>query len=114
MSRLTSQPFRKKLDDSLENYKVRRFNGEEWETAAQNAINKLGRLEDIEEELGCPLEVIGKVFLDWGFVDETGLGVQITGMKIDGDSSKYFIAVNGDLYDLKDYQKTWWLKGENK
>lgn len=76
-----------------------------------HCVDKLGRLEDLEEELDCPFEVIGKVLLDWGFVDKDG-GVQITGMKIDGDGSKYFIAVNGDLYDLKDYKKTWWLQGD--
>ena len=50
MSRLTSEPFRRKSDDSLENYKVRRKGREEWETLAQNAINKLGKLEDLMDE----------------------------------------------------------------
>lgn len=50
MSRLTSEPFRRKSDDSLENYKVRRYGREEWETSVQKVINKLGKLEDLMDE----------------------------------------------------------------
>lgn len=33
----------------------------------QEFINKLGRLEDLEEQLGCPLDVYVKI--QWGLVD---------------------------------------------
>lgn len=66
---------------------------------------------NIEHQLNLSLEVFSKVLLDWGINDKEG-GCQITGIGINGDGSLSWIAVNGDQYDFKDYQKTWWLKGE--
>lgn len=68
--------------------------------------NKLANLEDIEEELGCPLEVVFNVLKGGSIEDEYG-GVQIVGITIGGDGELYLHAINGDLYLLKDYQKTW-------
>ena len=65
-----------------------------------------------ENQIKLPLNVFSKVLEDFGIVDEEGMGCQITGIGIDGDRSLYWIAVNGDQYDFKDYQKTWWLKGD--
>lgn len=128
MSRLTNEPFRRKSDDSLENYKVRRYGREEWETSVQKVINKLGKLEDIEEELGCPLEVMIKALND-------GINVVCFDEKIHFHSSPslnkydefYFSETyypygdsccdaTDDSYQVKlsDYQKTWWLKGEKE
>lgn len=126
MPRLTSQPFRRRLDDSLENYKVRRINGEEWETAAQNAINKLGRLEDLEEELGCPLEVLFKAYketivfkkIDCITKEEHVLEGVKNKLIYNGKEfvlhtcfkyKKYYYL---HILELKDYQKTWWLQGD--
>lgn len=119
MSRLTSEPFRRKLDDSSENYKVRRYGREEWETLAQNAINKLGRLEDIEEELGCPLEVVFKALKD-GIIDFENNEHRYIHLRNNG---KYVLPSNcwifhtfhfSYVFKLSDYQKTWWLKGEKE
>ena len=116
MSRLTSEPFRRKLDDSSENYKVRRKGREEWETLAQNAINKLGRLEDIEEELGCPLEVVFKAMKQgyiyvydnhYNFDDYTK-----TKAKITFNNDKFYIGFARNTRRLQDYQISWWLKRE--
>ncbi len=102
------------------------------------AIKKLGRLEDLEEELGCPLEVVFKA-LEEGIEYE----IEITTYYVIGDTiptkrlekrknikeiklKKYinkfafFVPydysragiVQNDIIYLKDYQKTWWLKGE--
>lgn len=123
MSRLTSEPFRRKLDDSSENYKVRRYGREEWETLAQNAINKLGRLEDIEEELGCPLVVVFKALKDGIVYEKENKYVLIPNLifaqLLNEDVGDYHF-INYDLPNLEnnlivklsDYQKTWWLKGE--
>ena len=116
MSRLTSEPFRRKLDDSSENYKVRRYGREEWETLAQNAINKLGRLEDIEEELGCPLVVVFKALKD-GIVDIENHEHRHIHLRDNGTSNcpKGWIFHTFHFtyeFSLSDYQKTWWLKGE--
>lgn len=96
---------------------------------------KLGRLEDIEEELGCPLEVLIR-----GFINSNKLnddldykqkimvyncdGKLIEGFEMELSGGEYIdIAVDGEDnnndYDIetitvkiKDYGKTWWLKGE--
>lgn len=101
---------------------TKKFNGEYYRKEANtimfnsevdyNAIQKLGKLEDLEEELGCPLEVLIKPLLEGGIIDNDGYGVQLNGLTINGDGSLSLTAINGDHYDLKDYQKTWWLKGE--
>ena len=85
-----------------------------------NEFNELKRLKDIKEELGCPLEVIIKALKDGfkafdyydnyvyshaggnlSYCDKKGFYFD---WKTAPDSSK-------KVY-LKDYQKTWWLKGE--
>lgn len=116
MDRLTREPYRRKLDDSLEDYKVKNDN-RDWEKSSQNCINKLGKLEDLEEKLGCPLEVVFKALNE---------GIYIATEKIDfflrprlyfSDDYKnwcFEFAFGGYVVHLKDYQKTWWLKGEKK
>ena len=116
MSRLTREPFSRKLDDSSENYKVRRYGREEWETLAQNAINKLGRLEDIEEELGCPLEVVFKAIEDGVYIEVEHLPDVIERPRLyySDDNKCYCLEMLYGEYVVKlsDYKKTWWLKGE--
>lgn len=116
MDRLTRQPYRRKLDDSLENYKVKNDN-RDWEKSMQNCINKLGKLEDLEEELGCPLEVVfkalneGITFLKKSYQFDTSN--RITLHYSDHFKCDYFlITYEGQIFNLKDYQKTWWLKGD--
>ena len=102
------------------------------------AINKLGKLEDLEDELGCPLEVVfkalneGIIINEEGFVnsaydnktfnkendsyyDDLTLYNTGVGYYFEDTSSPYGDPECGDIgcwVDLKDYQKTWWLKGE--
>ena len=72
---------------------------------------KLGKFEDLQDELGCPLDVVFKALKEGSIEDEDG-GIQIVGITIGGDGELYLHAINGDLYLLKDYQKKWWLKGD--
>ncbi len=85
----------------------------------QDVINKLGQLEDIEEELGIDLitlfkalknGIYAKVYIPMSFgakeikflnVEKTGLGLY-----------KNFIRTNYGLYQLKDYGETWALTRE--
>lgn len=125
MNRLTSEPFRRKSDDSLENYKVRRYGREEWETSVQKVINKLGKLEDIEEELGCPLVVVFKALKEGIVYEKENKYVLIPNLifaqLLNEDVDDYHF-INYDLPNLEnnlivklsDYQKTWWLKGEKE
>lgn len=84
-------------------------------TDVENCVDKLGRLEDLEEELGCSLDVVFKALNE---------GIYIATEKIDfflrprlyfSDDYKnwcFELAFGGYVVHLKDYQKTWWLKGE--
>lgn len=85
-----------------------------------NAIQKLGKLEDIEDELGCPLDVVFRA-IKCGIEFEH----KITNQKLISKYIRIFYSQNEwkirayiEKYtnyfdrDLKDYQKTWWVKGE--
>lgn len=84
----------------------------------QEFINKLGKLEDLEEEIGCPLEVMLKV-LKYGFYDKYGKWYKDYDFNLKYDwllsnpNDKYLIFDGEDIYfelKLRDYKKTWWLK----
>ena len=111
MSRLTGRPIENK------NYKVKKSKEDDWKNAIQNSINKLGKLEDIEDELGCPLDVVFRALTD-GFEDETRT-IYRTDLIKDSKGVYSFSLRDGlntiyKSYYLKDYQKTWWLKGEKE
>ena len=85
-----------------------------------DVYNKLGKLEDLEEELGCPLEVVFQAIKE-GIVFEHNVIHQT--IKSKSTHLFYFqnkwiirayvkIANSENAYDryLKDYKKTWWLK----
>ena len=76
--------------------------------------DKLGKLEDLEEKLGCPLEVVVKAL-------KIGIYTNLKNWNRE-DLTKYFCL---NLYNLetewylgnpiifvnlKDYKKTWWLR----
>lgn len=81
----------------------------------QEFINKLGRLEDIEEEIGCPLEVRCKVVTDSAIYDENGVEYKVVYAYMDYfDCENPFDNEMGycDLcaFGWVDYKVTWWLK----
>ena len=130
---------------------TKKFNGEYYRKDADtimfnsetdyNAIQKLGKLEDIEEELGCPLGVVFKALKDGikyevkitsvstkdnfktkdirieqresikviKLINDVFRGNQFV-LIVPYDTSRY--GCKEDVVYLKDYQKTWWLKGE--
>lgn len=88
-------------------------------------INKLGRLEDLEKELGCPLEIVVKIML--GKIDEIVVNYSDSG----GYATPYCEYTKAFVYGIyleynnewvigtqlctipiKDYGKTWFLEGE--
>ena len=83
--------------------------------------NKLGKLEDLEEELGCPLDVYVKLHQQMKFYRLNALN-EIIECEIDNpnDDEVYHIQADGiifnqydygwQFYPFKDYKKTWWLK----
>ena len=78
----------------------------------QNIYNKLGKLEDLEDELGCPLDVVFKAIKNGidGYLELI--------LEYDEKDGWYFNAIwkyndfgdYGNILYLKDYKKTWWLK----
>ena len=111
MSRLT------RLEDGIYNpNKEPLFIGE--------VMNKLGKLEDIEVKIGCPLDVVFKAIEDgiWFKSDdfitknlEKDLATRPR-LYYSDDFKCYRFEIGFGLHyvALKDYGKTWWLKGDRK
>lgn len=78
------------------------------------AIQKLGKLEDLEQDLGCPLDVVFKA-LTFGFVNSlkekfSTNEYNITLWKTDFGWVLYITGLG--CHPLKDYKKTWWLSSD--
>ena len=74
----------------------------------RGVAQKLGNLEDIEEEMGCPLEVVIKALKN---------GIYATGFKVKQNPQLLWDEEYGwilQTYECdeftKNYKKTWWLK----
>lgn len=84
-------------------------------------FNKLGKLEDIEEEFGCPLDIIFKALKDRKLVfihtvsqektEITLVVYKILGLMFDGENYVLYIYKDNDIAYVytKDYGKTWVL-----
>ena len=80
------------------------------EKATSDCRTKLGRLEDLEDEIGCPLEVICKALKQE--VIYTKFSKESKHFMIENRFGKYLIYDKEWLIELKDYKKTWWLKAD--
>ena len=118
MNRLTY-----KLDEPI---KIKNLNYEYNKNSKQKIsndmfFNKLGKLEDIEEEFGCPLDAIFKALKDRKLVPintissekpEITLGIyKILGLMFDGENYVLYIYKDNDLTYVytKDFGETWML-----
>ena len=73
--------------------------------------NKLGKLEDIEEELGCPIEVYVKLHKIAKIYDEQGNPLKIRQVIDENIVISTKKEINGyKLIPLNCYKKTWWIK----
>ena len=87
-------------------------------------FNKLGKLEDIEDELGCPLEVVFKALKNGQVIYKHIVGLEnpktylathkISGLVYNGKNYGLWLYDRGfgdEFYVYtKDYKNTWWLK----
>jgi hypothetical protein len=79
------------------------------------ALQKLGKLEDIEEELGCSLEVIFEA-INNGIIDAKGnhREVYLSYGFIGGHKKEYYFDAcdydNTIILPLRNYKYDWWLK----
>lgn len=73
-----------------------------------NALKKLYEVENLEEELGCHLDVYVKATINGIIVDDSEYQVKVR----KDDYGYYFILSNGSCcpFYLKNYKKSWWLK----
>ena len=77
--------------------------------------DKLSKLEDLEDELGCPLDVVFKALKE-GFIDSE-YNLLRTAKRLEYRDNEWVLVMMGCrgkqwYYPLKDYQKNWWLKGD--
>ena len=86
-------------------------------------FNKLGKLEDIEEEFGCPLDVMSKalkyrklVLIHTVDSEKNEITIEIykiLGLMFDGENYVLYIYKDTDVTYVytKDYGKTWVIDG---
>ena len=103
-----------------------------------NELSELKRLKDIEKELGCPLEVMFRALEEGIVINEKGyVNDAYENKEFDEEEDSYYdcltLSKTGNNYYFEDishpygdpacgdigccvrlsnYQKTWWLKGE--
>lgn len=90
-----------------------------------NICNELIEYKNLEEQLGCPLEVVFKVLKDRQVIFKHIVGLEnpkitlkahkIAGLSFDGKNYGLWLYDNGYGDDefyvyTKDYKNTWWLK----
>lgn len=104
MNRLTNKLENNSYDFAC-SYNTFMYNG-----GQEEIINKLGKLEDIEEQLGCPLEVLFKA-LENGIYTIDKTWYSLVNLYF-SDRNLYCQAKfkNSIVVHIKDYKKTWWLK----
>lgn len=85
-------------------------------------VNKLGKLEDLEEELGCPLEVVITPYCKRGKLEVFYRGKMREVIRVVAfeEATRPYIDVfyrdnEKEQFKVKtiwldDYKKTWWLK----
>ena len=105
MNRLTEKDIL--TNDYTYSCSINRF---EYGKGKQEILNKLGKLEDLEEQLGCPLDVYVKATTNGIIVDGSKYQVKVR----KDNYGYYFILSNGSCYPfyLKNYKKSWWLKSD--
>ena len=76
-------------------------------------ICKLGKLEDLEEQIGCPLDVVIKAMTSQIYYDiASGTGISVQPFLVVNEDGMFVFDTMGDadyIY-LNDYKQTWWLK----
>lgn len=81
-------------------------------------VQKLGKLEDLEGQLGCPLELVFRALKNGIYTKESELDKELElfdvrgiGLRGLGVISKICSYGECDFTcEYKDYKKTWWLK----
>ena len=80
-------------------------------TIFKKIYDKLYTLEDLEEELGCPLDVVFRALKTQIIYDKYARYLNICILKKD-EKGQWLLSNTIYVFYLKDYGKTWWLKDE--
>lgn len=108
MSRLTEKKF-------LDNFKAIKNISPNFVASKEELMyEKLGKLEDLEEQIGCPLEVVFKALKNGIYVEEGTFekydvrGIELRGLSVISKICSYGECDFTCYYT--DYKKIWWLK----
>lgn len=87
--------------------------GYEYEQADMDCVNKLGKLEDLEEELGIDLLTLFKALKDGiyyknPFTKKIKFAENLVLCK--STTNEFYFSGFGGCLGLKDFNKTWWLE----
>jgi hypothetical protein len=116
--------------DNDNSYKLLRGRECQWKKAIKeeystidNSIQKLGKLEDLEEQIGCPIEIflklalkeINEIYVEYDDGWDNGLYQANVYNIYDkssewSDKSDWTIETNITEFKVNDYKKTWWLR----
>lgn len=88
-----------------------------YQNENENLVKDIEKYWKLEQELGCPLEVVFKALKDGKIYFEDG--TYSTDFVLQKTPAWAFaiydnIINNKEIVIIKDYQKTWWLKGEQQ
>ena len=100
-----------------DNYKGQKYViGSDGITSKQMCLNKLGKIEDLEEELGCPLDVVFKALANGVYYEDVANCMRYMAVDLHLNlDSEYVLYFDDEEYLLtKNYKKTWWLKKDKR
>lgn len=84
-----------------------------YNSTNQQCLNKLGELEDLDEELDFQLEILGKVIKKEYVVVEDEKGELVFKLAIIKNKKIWIKWKGKECYlPIEDYKKTWWLRGD--
>ncbi len=75
---------------------------------------KLGKLEDLEEQIGCPLDILVRALKDGVYYNENFDNPVLVLNEDNFEENNFRLIVIGTTLYLKDYKKTWCLKEDKE
>lgn len=103
----------KRLTKKIKRYGYVLNHKEDFTENSYQVIQKLGKLEDIEEKLGCPLDVLFIAMTSQIYYDiASGTGIVVQPFLVVNEDGMFTFDTMGETDDifLNDYKQTWWLK----
>ena len=105
MSRLTEKKF-------LDNFKAIKNISPNYVASKEELMyEKLGKLEDLEEQIGCPLEIVGKALKE-GIYAKDLLREELSKqfVRLSNVETEWYLSSNIMCVNIKDYKTLFWLR----